>query len=47
MPFRTISFAIFNLSSARNPHVSRVCSGFCTLSEFKLTASITPTEIGS
>nr|OYN49610.1 L-asparaginase [Pectobacterium carotovorum] len=40
-------FAILNLGSAQNPHVLRVRSGFSALSESKLAAPITPTEIGS
>ncbi|ARA74730.1 hypothetical protein B5S52_02020 [Pectobacterium brasiliense] len=39
--------AILNLGSARNPHVLRVRSGFCALSESKLSAPITPSRIGS
>ncbi|RYC40042.1 DNA metabolism protein [Pectobacterium zantedeschiae] len=30
-----------------NPHVLRVRSGFCALSESKLSAPITPSRIGS
>ncbi|PAN73597.1 DNA metabolism protein [Enterobacter cloacae] len=33
--------------SARNPHVLRVRSGFCALSDTKLASTITPTGIGS
>ncbi|MDU3077304.1 MAG: hypothetical protein E7B29_13570, partial [Mixta calida] len=46
-PSRAILLAIFNLGSARNPHVLRVRSGFCALSVFKLPAPITLTGIGS
>ncbi|ASK77219.1 L-asparaginase [Klebsiella michiganensis] len=44
---RTISLAILDLGSARNPHVLRVRSGFSALSVSKLAAPITPTGIGS
>ncbi|OVZ96782.1 L-asparaginase [Yersinia frederiksenii] len=33
---------ILNLSSAQNPHVLDVRSGFCALSASKLTATIAP-----
>ncbi len=46
-PNRAILFAILNLGSAQNPHVLRVRSGFSALSVFKLSATITPIEIGS
>ncbi|AXG49725.1 DNA metabolism protein [Photorhabdus laumondii subsp. laumondii] len=35
------------MGSAQNPHVLRVRSGFSALSVFKLSATITPIEIGS
>ncbi|AVG34876.1 DNA metabolism protein [Enterobacter asburiae] len=34
-----------NPGSARNPHVLRVRSGFCALSESKLAATITPSRV--
>ncbi|OQM40201.1 hypothetical protein B9P84_25270 [Citrobacter braakii] len=34
-----------NPGSARNPHVLRVRSGFCALSESKLAATITPSRL--
>ncbi|MBW5994178.1 hypothetical protein CF038_16180 [Klebsiella michiganensis] len=46
-PIRTISLAILDLGSARNPHVLHVRSGFSALSVSKLAAPITPTGIGS
>ncbi|EBU7763648.1 hypothetical protein DK750_02105 [Salmonella enterica subsp. enterica serovar Rovaniemi] len=46
-PIRAILLAILDLSSAQNPHVLRVRSGFSALSVSKLAAPITPGRIGS